>query len=1304
MNDVFISYSRRNKEFTRKLYEALIASERTVWADWDSIPAASDWFAEIKQGIEQTNTVLFVLSPEWIKSNECRKELSHSIAMGKRLLPILFEMVDPNEVPPELAKINWIYMREGDDFETAFQTLLKAMDTDLDWIKSHTRIQVRAVEWEKKNKDHSFVLRGKDLTDGEQFIAGGTGKTPEVTPLQGEYILISRKDATRRQRMTLAGVVTALIVSIALGVVAVFQWRDAVAAKQAAEAAQTKAEQEEARAVAAQLIAEAETRAANAGRLALESENALNQHPQRALLLALEAVKVNQDANEDVLPDSEEALRLALTKVSGIGLTGFEHEVNLIQFTKDNQWLVAGTNTIGGEIKIWDVEQASTDPTYQPYYLNFPVETNQDLTYSIYYWLPTINVSPQTEWLILASPTQTKIYLIADEDETREPITFTGKIEFTNPNDDSFILEDQGDKAVYWEIDPQTLTKKEIFTFNGSLVKLSDDRSLLITDDSERGLLLWDFAALSSTPILLTEKHVSDFTYSTISPDNEWFIAFQNRERPEYQIPVYDAYGAQTGTQPWESTDIVLIPLTQTKKQEFVVELNFSADLTTEPKFSEDAKSFLYRATNPPDQFGTYSGNALGILRFEGLEFINLTASSKTEFYNQVSFIKNDWLYVEELNNSTYEATGKFFDLREEDLFANGQSPLLLLMDEQGNVTFSEDEKYLITQSGDFINFHQLEFNQAIIVEPASQISETQSINELELEIQNNYKNLGMENFATQTAISQNEMWFAAGGYDGSVRLWNYQSPSIDTNLKLKSFPNYISLSNDNQWLSTSGTLYQLQNGIPAKTIQITEQLDEYGYSNVHMVVFSPDSHWLVYFSYNPNTAYEDDVYLVDLNQVLETGELNARKISATSSLYTTVQFSNDSQWVLVSMEITNATSEDIKNASFLYSIENQKYYELSNQVDTFTFTEEQNHIVLGLAEIQGYSIIATGIEIWSLPTPTNDKLEKVGEIEIDGSYTISRNGHWAITTVPDSTQAESNLYDLRCIINNTECNPFVLQAERASFSPDSKSLLTLRRETIESELLIYEIWGLENNQPEKIHSETDEYTLPSKSQSGDLILYTKLSTTSFSFPSFHTAGSFTTWSGYDNTGQNVTSFDGYGHVFYGGGGGGGGAFGGYQADYSVEAFDTSSKTSIDLRGHESNISASFISPDENFVLTFSGSLKDDGTGAEKLIRLWDMQKMRLNPTQKPIVLPLSLDSDYGALTAIAFSPNSEWVYVVDNNNVLYYYPISIEVLKEQACFALGRNLTFSEWERFFLNTPYRKTCENLPEHPSAIR
>jgi WD40 repeat protein len=142
--------------------------------------------------------------------------------------------------------------------------------------------------------------------------------------------------------------------------------------------------------------------------------------------------------------------------------------------------------------------------------------------------------------------------------------------------------------------------------------------------------------------------------------------------------------------------------------------------------------------------------------------------------------------------------------------------------------------------------------------------------------------------------------------------------------------------------------------------------------------------------------------------------------------------------------------------------------------------------------------------------------------------------------------------------------------------------------------------------------------------------------------------------------------------------------------------------TPISLRGHESNISASHISPDEKFILTFSGEARDNGGAPEKLVRLWSVENLLRDPAAKPVILPLDL-SDERFISSLAFSPDSRWVYVIDTTNTLHYFPTSIEDLKEQACAAVGRNFIINEWERFFPEKEYRKTCENLPEHPSAV-
>ncbi|MFZ4556626.1 MAG: toll/interleukin-1 receptor domain-containing protein, partial [Pseudanabaena sp.] len=64
MTDVFISYSRKDKDFVSTLHAAFERSQKNTWVDWNNIPLTSDWWAEIEKGIESADTFVFVISPD----------------------------------------------------------------------------------------------------------------------------------------------------------------------------------------------------------------------------------------------------------------------------------------------------------------------------------------------------------------------------------------------------------------------------------------------------------------------------------------------------------------------------------------------------------------------------------------------------------------------------------------------------------------------------------------------------------------------------------------------------------------------------------------------------------------------------------------------------------------------------------------------------------------------------------------------------------------------------------------------------------------------------------------------------------------------------------------------------------------------------------------------------------------------------------------------------------------------------------------------------------------------------------------
>lgn len=223
MPDVFISYSRKDKTFVQSLHEALSAHNREAWVDWEGIPPTAEWLQEIHRAIEASDTFIFIISPASVASDICKQEIAYAVEQHKRLVPIVQRDVEANAVPEELAALNWIFFREQDDFDSAVQTLIRALDSDLDWVRHHTRLLVRAREWENKGQDKSLLLRGKDLRNAETWFAQATQKEPKPTTLQAEYIPASRKAETKRQRLTLGAVTVGLIIAIVLAVIAFYQ-------------------------------------------------------------------------------------------------------------------------------------------------------------------------------------------------------------------------------------------------------------------------------------------------------------------------------------------------------------------------------------------------------------------------------------------------------------------------------------------------------------------------------------------------------------------------------------------------------------------------------------------------------------------------------------------------------------------------------------------------------------------------------------------------------------------------------------------------------------------------------------------------------------------------------------------------------------------------------------------------------------------------------------------------------------------------------------------------------------------------
>ena len=324
MSDVFISYSRKDSSFSHKLYDAFKARDLEVWVDFEDIPLTVDWWKEIEAGIDAAETFIFIVTPDSVRSDICHNEIEYAVQANKRIVPILhreiLEDADKQKIHEQVSAHNWIFFREEDDFDSAFTKLMDSVNTDLEHNRIHTRLLVRAKEWQD-NKNRSYLLRDEDLRQAESWLTQGVNKSPTPTNLHAEYISGSRQYQTSRQRNMLFVVTIALGVAIALSIFSIFQWREAQLAREQADLARDQAD------IARELAEESATLARSLTLSAYTQDALSDDKPDLAMALALESVDVD-DGQRQVLQALRDAAYAPATRFRLIEHEGFVWDVD----------------------------------------------------------------------------------------------------------------------------------------------------------------------------------------------------------------------------------------------------------------------------------------------------------------------------------------------------------------------------------------------------------------------------------------------------------------------------------------------------------------------------------------------------------------------------------------------------------------------------------------------------------------------------------------------------------------------------------------------------------------------------------------------------------------------------------------------------------------------------------------------------------------------------------------------------------------------------------------------------------------
>ena len=228
--DAFISYGRADsKAFAIELQERLSEQGFRVWFDFNDIPMAVDFQNQIDDGIEKSQNFLFIISPHSVNSDYCRKEIQLACKLKKRIIPLLHVMEISQETWQQrnpagtasqweaykaershhtynnpkmhqiISKLNSLYFQEGiNDFEKSLASLIDLLHSHEKYVEQHTQFLVKALDWERHQKQTSYLLTGEERQEAEAWLKiRFKNEQPPCSPsdIHCEFITESIKNA-----------------------------------------------------------------------------------------------------------------------------------------------------------------------------------------------------------------------------------------------------------------------------------------------------------------------------------------------------------------------------------------------------------------------------------------------------------------------------------------------------------------------------------------------------------------------------------------------------------------------------------------------------------------------------------------------------------------------------------------------------------------------------------------------------------------------------------------------------------------------------------------------------------------------------------------------------------------------------------------------------------------------------------------------------------------------------------------------------------------------------------------------------
>jgi hypothetical protein len=160
---IFVSYSRKDPDFARQVYDYFKDSGHDIFTDVNNIKPGDVWSSTIENNISNCDVFVIIVTYAALSSPEVEKEVLNAKAQKKKIIPAIHNSVKYTDIKWDLNRI------QGIEFEDKHEL---ARSLDLKIIRNRERLAGLAEETGRRQVNDpilEFIEKARMLLEEEQY-------------------------------------------------------------------------------------------------------------------------------------------------------------------------------------------------------------------------------------------------------------------------------------------------------------------------------------------------------------------------------------------------------------------------------------------------------------------------------------------------------------------------------------------------------------------------------------------------------------------------------------------------------------------------------------------------------------------------------------------------------------------------------------------------------------------------------------------------------------------------------------------------------------------------------------------------------------------------------------------------------------------------------------------------------------------------------------------------------------------------------------------------------------------------------